>query len=442
MRQRASILIGVLWCMALLAVIVVSVLHTARLDLTLARHQGDAVQAHYLALAGIEKAKALLVKDVSDRQRSNRSSSATLEDAPEQFRDITLGRGRFSVKHRSPGSANEGWRYGISDEAGRLNVNVASSNELSRLPGMTPDVTAAIMDWRDSDNAVTPGGAEAEYYASISPPHLVRNGPLQTVRELLMVRGLTPELFYGRNRAQRDAPGNGTGGNTSGLRDIGWETVLTVHSISKDVNAGGQNRVNVQTADERALTGVKGISQTIARALIAYRGNRRFATIADLLEVTPAGPAGSNGRNGTPRNRGGNSDSGGPQVISAELFQQIADDITVSDEAELLGTININTAGVDLLSCLPGVDRSLAQAIVNYRTSSGHLPNVASLLKVPGLNQDILKQILPRISARSETYRILAEGTISGRETRRQIEVVVRVNSSSISTLAYREDDL
>ena len=88
------------------------------------------------------------------------------------------------------------------------------------------------------------------------------------------------------------------------------------------------------------------------------------------------------------------------------------------------------------------MDRSLAQAIVNYRTSSGHLPNVASLLKVPGLNQDILKQILPRISARSETYRIFAEGTITGRETRRQIEVVVRVNSSSISTLAYREDDL
>ena len=442
MRQRASILIGVLWCLALLAVIVVSVLHTARLDLTLARHQGDAVQAHYLALAGIEKAKALLAKDASDRQRSSRSSSASLEEAPEQFRDITLGRGRFSVKHRSPDSANEGWRYGVSDEAGRLNVNVASTNELSRLPGMTPDVTAAILDWRDSDNAVTPGGAEAEYYASLTPPHLVRNGPLQTVRELLMVRGITRELFYCRNRAQRDRSGTAVRETSSDLRDTGWETVLTVHSLSKDVSAGGQDRVNVQTADERALTGVKGITQEIARAIIAYRGNQRFTSIANLLDVTPAAPAGGNGRNGAPRRPDGNSDSGGPKVISEELFQQIADDITVSDQAERVGEININSAGVDVLACLPGVDRSLAQAIVNYRKSSGYLPNVASLLKVPGLTKDILKQILPRISARSETYRIFAEGTVAGLETRRQIEVVVRVNSGSISTLAYREDDL
>src|SRR5512144_180980 len=59
-RQRASILVGLLWCLAVVAVVVIGVLHTARLDLIVVKNYGDRIQAHYLALAGIEKAKALL----------------------------------------------------------------------------------------------------------------------------------------------------------------------------------------------------------------------------------------------------------------------------------------------------------------------------------------------------------------------------------------------
>ena len=63
MRTRASILVGLLWCVALLSLVVVSLLHTARMDLTITKNYGDKIQAHYLALAGIEKAKALLYHD-------------------------------------------------------------------------------------------------------------------------------------------------------------------------------------------------------------------------------------------------------------------------------------------------------------------------------------------------------------------------------------------
>ena len=59
---HGSILVAVLWCLALLSIIVIGVLHTARMDLHVVKNYGDRVQAHYLALAGVEKAKALLVK--------------------------------------------------------------------------------------------------------------------------------------------------------------------------------------------------------------------------------------------------------------------------------------------------------------------------------------------------------------------------------------------
>ena len=72
MRRNGSILVGLLWCLALLSVVVIGVLHTARLDLLVVKNYGDRVQAHYLALAGIEKAKALLYQDARDRPASRR----------------------------------------------------------------------------------------------------------------------------------------------------------------------------------------------------------------------------------------------------------------------------------------------------------------------------------------------------------------------------------
>ena len=54
MRVRASVLVGLLWCLALLSISVVGVLHTLRIDLLVVKNYGDRIQAHYLALAGIE----------------------------------------------------------------------------------------------------------------------------------------------------------------------------------------------------------------------------------------------------------------------------------------------------------------------------------------------------------------------------------------------------
>src|SRR5439155_1874333 len=161
---KASILVGLLWCLALLSVVVIGVLHTARLDLLVVKNYGDRIQAHYLALAGIEKAKALLYQNARLRTRSRTSHNGELYNAPEQFRDVPLARGQFRVLR--PGRADEGGGlvYGVSDEENRLNVNYASADQLTGIYGMTPDVVAAINDWRDADNAITPGGAEAEYY--------------------------------------------------------------------------------------------------------------------------------------------------------------------------------------------------------------------------------------------------------------------------------------
>ena len=196
-RARGSILVGMLWCLVLLSIVVIGVLHTARMDLHVGKNYGDRIQAHYLALAGIEKAKALLYRDARDRSKSGQNHGKGFYDAPDEFREVSLGRGRFDVFRRGREDEGGGILYGVSDEESRINLNTASTDAFSKLQDITPDVLAAIADWRDGDNAASPSGAESEYYLSLRLPYLARNGAFQTVRELLMVRGVTPSLLFG-----------------------------------------------------------------------------------------------------------------------------------------------------------------------------------------------------------------------------------------------------
>ena len=66
MNRRGSVLVGLLWVLALLAVTVTSVLYTARMDLMIAKNHADSLQAYYLAVAGAEKAKALIFHDAAE----------------------------------------------------------------------------------------------------------------------------------------------------------------------------------------------------------------------------------------------------------------------------------------------------------------------------------------------------------------------------------------
>src|SRR5450631_1387729 len=184
MGKNSSILVGLLWCLALLSVIVIGVLHTARMDLLVVKNYGDRIQAHYLALAGIEKAKALLYRDVQDRSRSQKNHSGNFYNDAQQFREVPFGRGVFNVIRRGRADEGGGIVFGVSDEESRLNVNTASADELAKLKNMTPDVATAIVNWRGGDNTTV--AAEAQYYAGLQPPYQPRNGPFQTVRELLM----------------------------------------------------------------------------------------------------------------------------------------------------------------------------------------------------------------------------------------------------------------
>lgn len=55
----------------------------------------------------------------------------------------------------------------------------------------------ALVDWLDADDQESDQGAENSYYRSLTPSYSCRNGPVEYIEELLLVKGMTPELLFG-----------------------------------------------------------------------------------------------------------------------------------------------------------------------------------------------------------------------------------------------------
>jgi hypothetical protein len=171
-------------------------------------------------------------------------------DNPAAFQQIAVGQdgaggrgGWFSiVSLRDPDDADvaaQPFRYGVADEAGKINVNTlleldggqgdAAHDLLMKLPNMTDDVANSILDWLDDDDTPRTDGAENEYYQSLATPYSCRNGPIDSLEELLLVKGVTPELLFGNDR-NRNGVLDAEEDDGSGLVDQGWAAYLTVYS--------------------------------------------------------------------------------------------------------------------------------------------------------------------------------------------------------------------
>ena len=220
------------------------------------------------------------------------------------------GRGRFSVV--APvltDPSGHSVRFGMIDESGKLNLNsilgwglsdTANRNLLMNLPYMTYDVADAILDWLDTDDTPRQYGTESDYYMSLPQPYHAANGPLASLDELLMVKGVTPALLYGEDLNRNGIMDAGEDINGDGYFDRGWSAYLTVYSNERNLQADGTARINVnQQSLPNLFDQISGaFGETAATFVVAYRMN---------------GPAqsGGSGNSGGSGSKGGSGSSGG-----------------------------------------------------------------------------------------------------------------------------------
>jgi len=221
-----------------------------RSNLYAAANLSDGIKLGCIARSGFQGALAVLYADGSlssvDSLRDDwayvkaySEVSVSLFEDGYFLIDITDLSGRIQINH-------------LVNEQG--DYNDAQRNILLRLLGLpqfeldadeAENLVDAIKDWIDEDNEVTRFGAEDAYYLTLEDPYPCKNGPLESPEELLLVRGMTRDLFYGTE----EAPG-----------------------ISRYVSAYGEGKININTADHLVLRALSDrIDEELAEEMVAYR---------------------------------------------------------------------------------------------------------------------------------------------------------------------------
>src|SRR5207245_1317889 len=141
--------------------------------------------------------------------------------------------------------------------ASKLNLNTATLNMLQMLPRMTPELAAAIIDWRDADDTVTPGGAESQIYAQLNPPYRCKNANFESIDELRLVYGAYLDVLYGEDTNlngildlnENDGEVSPPSDNLDGRLDPGLFEYVTVYTREPTTTTNGTTRVNVGAAN-------------------------------------------------------------------------------------------------------------------------------------------------------------------------------------------------
>ncbi|HEV8473145.1 MAG TPA: hypothetical protein VGR82_10255 [Methylomirabilota bacterium] len=241
-RERGFALVAVLLVLALVGVLGAEFAYSMRLEATSVRAFKDTLAASHLAEAAVEQAIREIAGDVA--------SVVLAEDGSLTFfnrqrlalprlrrKNVALGPGQFS--------------YRITDEEGRLNLNTAPPARVDRLlqalgldKSVRDIINDSIQDWRDPNEEHRLNGAESEdYYLKLPLPYRSKNANLDSIAELIQIRGITPAVLWGAD-------------GTSGL--------------AAHVTVKTQGQVNVNTADCTVLA-AHNVSEAECQSMLVSR---------------------------------------------------------------------------------------------------------------------------------------------------------------------------
>lgn len=506
---------------AVLVVIVVLTLAAYQFtDVMTAEHRAaarttDALQARHSAVSGVHYAAAMLADPATFY--GDLQGTPTLEGSFESgiVRDGTVPRAqaRFAlVSVVSTGNGDFEQRFGaVVDESSKLNINAliqldpsgetlaAALTQLADVtgnPGLTPDVIDAIVDWVDSDEDPRTNGAENTYYLAAPGEYKAKNGPLNSLDELLLVRGVTPQLLYGTDRNRNGVSDDDPEG---GVFDRGLADFLTVYGRELNLDALGVVRENVNESEDMAALYERlqmRLGNELATFIMAYKTFQTVSTtttttpttqqqnvqqgsIADLEAVVKASiDAGTatnrrrlkslldlrTARITLPRPQNAPAETPTFVVTSPlsdstklpALLGTLLDLTTTTTVVEMPPRININTAPREVLMSLIGVAGGTGStgsaagltpadvdAIINLRQGLNPADPAtltgAWLLQEGGISADVFKKLEKYITGRSMVYRIHSIGYFGEGGPTARVEAVVDTNQGAPRILYFRD---
>jgi len=359
-----------------------------------------------------------------------------------------------------------GSRFGLIDESSKINVNTlvfldalqegAARSILMTLPEMTEEIADSILDWVDSDDDARDFGVETEFYQNLSPAYAAKNGPMDSLDEILLIPGVTPQLLFGLDTNRNgiidpeEAASNEISVNESDLH-LGWSAFLTLYSKESNLNAEGLPRINVNADDiEQLYDDLKStFNDQWANMVILYRcapsevlgeinlddlrngvrpldaarveldfgtlqSQRKFDTILDLfnLSINVAEYAGAT----TPDDILNTTVNSPVTLINMGITVPLMmESLTTFEGTTIPGRINIMQAPRRVLLAIPGLDEETVDLIIQRRGTDFELddPDGADLnrryetwLMVEGLlDITTMRTLMKYVCAGGDVYR-------------------------------------
>ena len=413
MRRRGVVLVVVLVVAALVAVIAAGLMFRMRAEVAASASVNRGEQAYEAALSGLARAAAVLVVA--------RDDSTVWYDNPEVFlnqlvADDGVNRWFFTVYGDALDPQQGPPRYGLTDEAGKINLNSVTPEVLLALPNMTAELVDGLLDYRDADNDPRQDGAEQDYYDQLPSPYAIANGPLGTLEELLLIKGFNARIVYGEDanmnglldRNEDDGDESFPPDSRDGQLDRGLRALATVLSREPNTDRSGRPRVNINADPPPAR--IPGVSDKTSEFIGLYRSEgNTFKHPSELLEMRY--PLKQDHKE-IPNAKAGTSIESN---VKGDQLAAVLDRLTTQapDRSKpLVGLVNVNMAPPEVLAALPGLDPGLAQQIVDARRDldAETKSTVAWLYTQNLLDADAFKQVAPLLTARSLQYSVRCVG--------------------------------
>jgi type II secretory pathway component PulK len=502
-RRSAVVLLAVL-----VAIVVLSLSAYQFSDRTAAEWQAadnahQLVQARCFADSGVHMAAALL----ADPDNIDEMLGGNPYDNPDHFRDAPITpqsglAGKFTLiappDPDDPLNSSQS-RYGVTDEGGKINLNSMMKvdptgdtlyNALLKLPNMTEEIAAAIVDWIDPDSTPRENGAESDAYSGNTPSYRCKNGPLDSLDELLLVRGVTRDLLYGSDLNRNGVHDPDEAARGEYVR--GWSAFLTVHSHEPNRDALGQTLLWINDPDLATLYEklAPEVGDEFAKFIILYRqygpanstGQQQSmgGSLAALFGGGKRGGSSSSSQSSAQPVQGNLSDVqlnlnklpakkinsmfdlAGVQVSIASktkgqpatVYQSPLNDLTMAKD--LLGKlfmtatlfensivparINVNTAPKEVLSAIPEITDADVQLILSARSQASFNSTPAYLLTDGGLKLDTLRKIEKYVTTRTQVFRVHSVGQFAdGKGPMARIEAIIDTNYGRPRIVQWRD---
>ncbi|MEP6960389.1 MAG: type II secretion system minor pseudopilin GspK [Nitrospirota bacterium] len=193
--ERGIALLLTLLVLTLLVALILEFDAEARREYRDAAAFRDNFKATVLARAAVQAARGVLQQDTLKEKQTGQSFDAPTDLWAFPIKNYVIGDGLLNAQ--------------IEDELGKLNLNdlatggdanakagiVKKFKRLFELVQVNPDLVDPIVDWVDNNEVQEPAGAESLYYQAQRPSYRAANAPLQTLLELRLVKGITPEII-------------------------------------------------------------------------------------------------------------------------------------------------------------------------------------------------------------------------------------------------------